>query len=62
MIFITYEAFLFAGILKKIPYGHLIKAMGLPQKSISIKAQDEFKEHYHRQYIMVPIAALAATC
>ena len=61
MVFITYESFVFVGILKRIPYSHLAKAIGLTQKSISLKAQNEVKEYYHRQFIIVPIAALAAT-
>ena len=62
MVFITYEAFVFTGILKKIPYSQFIKAVGWPQKSISLQSQNEVKEYFHRQYIFIAMFALTITC
>lgn len=62
MLFITYEAFVFCGILKDADYSQILKGFGKSGTNSSLKAQNEAKNYYRINYITsVPFAFLAGT-
>ena len=62
MLFITYEAFVFCGILKHADYNQILKAFRKSEINSSLKAQNEAKNYYRISYITsVPITFLAGT-